>query len=459
MSAETLSVAQLASRIDAALAGAFPTEVWVRGEIQDLSRSGGHAYFSLVDDAGPGLRARVPVVLFDSNRRAVNAYLVRHGGVRMEDGTTVRIRGEVTYYPPQGRLQLRMTWIDPEYTLGRLAAERERLIRRLRAEGLVDRNGRLPMPAAPLRVGLVTSADSAAAADFLSELEASGLGWQVVTCDARVQGPGAAGSLAAALAAVVAAGAEVVALVRGGGARSELAAFDDEALARAVAAAPVPVLTGIGHEVDRSVVDEVAHRAFKTPTACAAALVAAVRRYVEATEGSWATIVGAAGQALDAARIRLDRSGREAAAATRRAIDAGAVAAGDATARVRRIAPAAVGRATAVLERVTGGVQAAAGGHVRRAGAVAHAASGRVALGAHRAGANAAERLDGAAARLRALDPERILARGWTLTRTVDGALVRSVAGLAPGAELTTRFPDGTARSTVQSVTPDAADD
>src|SRR5262249_23054504 len=137
--------------------------------------------------------------------------------------------------------------------------ERDEVLRRLSADALLDRNATAPLPPVPLRVGLVTSRGSAAAADFLHELELSGFGWQVVVADTRVQGTDAEQSIVAALDRAIAAEVDAVALVRGGGSRTELATFDAEALARAIASSPVPVLTGIGHEVDDSVADRVAH--------------------------------------------------------------------------------------------------------------------------------------------------------------------------------------------------------
>src|SRR5690606_23945171 len=127
----------------------------------------------------------------------------------------------------------------------------------------------------------VTSLGSAAHADVHRTLAAAGVGWQVVECHAAVQGPGAERSLAAALRAVSAAGVDVVCLVRGGGARTDLAAFDAEELARTIAGLEVPVLTGVGHEVDTSVADAVAWRRHPTPTACAAWLADRVARWCE----------------------------------------------------------------------------------------------------------------------------------------------------------------------------------
>ena len=184
--AATFTVGELNRMIRYALSVTFPDEVWVEGEISSLKRqSSGHVYFELVD-AAEGARqadATLQVALFKANKEGVNALLKRasrlHPGatVRMADGIHIRIRGSLDYYPPTGKLQLRMTAIDPAHTLGRMAAERDRVIAALTLEGLLDRNAQLAIPALPLRLGLVTSAGSAAHADFLHELETSGLGW------------------------------------------------------------------------------------------------------------------------------------------------------------------------------------------------------------------------------------------------------------------------------------------
>src|SRR5690606_35263940 len=257
----TWSVTELAEAIALRLRTAFPDEVWVRGVIRNLNpaRRGGTVWFDLVEPAADGDLSRPPraslsVVLFDAARRRVNARLTAAGGgVRMTDGTEVRIRGRITFYERGGRQQLQMSDIDPDFTLGRLAADRERVLRQLAAEGLLDRQSRLPRPTLPLRLGLVTSAGSAAEHDVLDELRASGIGFTVVRADVRVQGTRAPASVARGLRAVAARGVDLVLLVRGGGAATDLAAFDGEVIARAIAELEVPVLTGIGHDIDRSV--------------------------------------------------------------------------------------------------------------------------------------------------------------------------------------------------------------
>src|SRR5262249_40009071 len=159
---------------------------------------------------------------------------------------------------------------------------REKVLRALAADHLLDVNGRVPMPLVPLRVGLITSRESAAYHDFVHELEVSGFGFVVSVVDVRVQGAAASRRIVWALNELSNLDVDVVVLARGGGSRADLAPFDTEIVARAVAGMRVPVFTGVGHEVDRSVVDEVAHSACKTPTACAQTLVAHVRGFADA---------------------------------------------------------------------------------------------------------------------------------------------------------------------------------
>src|SRR4051794_10846940 len=238
----TYSVAELSAGIGAALSRAFPDEVWVQGEIANLQRpASGHVYFDLVGDG-----CRLRVTLWESDKRVVNAVLRRAGGtVRMSDGTEVRIRARVQWWPEGGTASLRMLSIDTAYTLGRLAEARELLLQRLGAAGLLTRQRALTIPPVPLRVGLITSAGSAAAVDFLHTLEASGHAWDVTLADARVQGVEAEPSLVAALLALsrLEPALDVICVVRGGGARTDLAAFDSEAVAVAIAECPIAVLT------------------------------------------------------------------------------------------------------------------------------------------------------------------------------------------------------------------------
>ncbi len=153
----------------------------------------------------------------------------------MTDGMQVRIRGRVEYYAPQGRVQLRMSGIDPSFTLALLLTERDRVLSLLAADGLVDRNRSVPLAPVPLRIGLATSDGSAAMADFVDELRASGFSWQVTTVHVPVQGRAADRLVARAIELLGATGVDAIALIRGGGSRLDLSTFDSELIGRAIA--------------------------------------------------------------------------------------------------------------------------------------------------------------------------------------------------------------------------------
>jgi len=409
----TYEVAELLSELTETVEAAFPDEIWIRGQIRNLSKSRkGHVYFDLAvpapADRNP--QAALPVVLFDWYRKIVNRILGPGAAGHMTDGVEVRIRGQLSVYEARGQLQLQMRTIDPAYTLSRLADERDRLLGELRAAGLLEKNKAIPWPALPLRVGLVTSAGSAAAADFRDVLATSGIGWELLVVDTPVQGFGSEQRIAAALALAEQHGAEVIALVRGGGARTELAPFDSAAVAHAVTARSVPVLTGIGHEIDKSLADVVAHTACNTPTACATALVEHAGRFDRATLDLWQRIRGNATARLAGDRRRLETTARRAAAA-------GAASCRGARREMRRL--------TLAIDRA-----------------------------AHHGAQRARLRLDGLEAQARAYDPQRALERGWSITTDGAGRLVRSVIGIRPGATLRTRMSDGTVTSTADAVTP-----
>lgn len=450
----TYSVSELSSIVARALGRALPNEVWIEGEIRDLARSrNGHVYFTLVDpDGDAGAGAALPVALFAPDRDAVNRVLIKSGAVRMTDGVHVRIRGQVTFYAPRSSVQLRMTWIDTDYTVGKLAAARRALLRKLELNGDLDRNRALPVPGLPLRVGLVTSVGSAAHADFIAEIERSGFGFSIVVADARVQGVEGATSIVDALAALASAGVDVAAVVRGGGAQTDLAVFDTEAVAHAIAHAPFPVFTGIGHEIDRSVADQVAAASFKTPTACAQHLVELIQTAVRTLDASQLRLVAATGAALQ-------RSERETAASWRR-ISAGvqrrlvrherALSAMTATISVRAgTAPhVAAQRLDGLAQRIAGTCRSAANAHNQRI-AEAHR---RLVRSAEGAVGRAVRRLASVESLRRAHAPERMLARGWSVTYGAGGRPVRTADDVAVGDRIRTRLASGAIESTVDIV-------
>ena len=289
------------------------------------------------------------------------------------------------------------------------------------------------MPEVPLRIGLVASPGTEGYRDFLGRLEASGLAFAVQVAAVRVQGAGAPGPWPEASARLATAGCELVVVVRGGGSKGDLAAFDTERVARAVATCSVPVWTGIGHTGDESVADVVANRHFITPTECGQELVRRV--------GSWWQ-----GSVADPAE-RIARQG------------AGAVAAAEHRARTTRGRLAASARHVVARQSERLGSRSAA--VARYAPRLCDHAGRTVAARASRLGPAALvqvgrgeDRLGHWRRLLAAYDVERQLERGYTLTLDAGGRPLRSVVGLGAGSVLSTRFADGATRSVVEAVTP-----
>jgi exodeoxyribonuclease VII large subunit len=402
----TWGVGELSARITRALASAFPAEVWVRGEIDGLKapNRSGHQYFSLCErNNRRGPVSTLNITLLDRDRRRIERELEAWPDFKLRDGLEIRVRARVQMM--FGRLSLLVSGLDPEHTMGRLAADRERVRAALKADGLLDAQKKLTLPVVPLRVGLVTSDGSAACEDVLGELRNSGIGFHVAIADAQVQGANADISIMRALHRLADVHPDVILLVRGGGARTDLATFDGERLARVIASQTVPVLAGIGHEIDTSIVDEVAFASFKTPTATAAFVIDHVRASLHRIEAAWTAIERTARGGLVAVEERL-------------------------AARAARLHALATSAADRASERVDA-----------RATRLSGLARARM--------READGRLDLLAARVEAADPTRLLARGWSLTRTADGRLVRSTADAVAGTALVTTLADGEVRSTV----------
>jgi exodeoxyribonuclease VII large subunit len=443
------SIGTLYDEVESALAQTFPRRrhVWVRGEVQHIrdDRSG-HLYLNLVDpddDSPPrGARSRGGEPTLKVKCWRTNWVPLRHSlakeGIELAEGMVVVLRGSLDLYRAKGELSLILSDIDVTALLGRIAAQRTKLLRTLEAEGLLRRNATLPQPELPLHVGLVASPDTEGLRDFLGQLTDSGFAFRISHVPVRVQGNAAPSTIARALRALSRSDCDVIALVRGGGARADLAAFETELVARAVAESAKPVWTGIGHTGDQTVADIVAARTCITPTECGQAIVART--------GQWwaAHVAGPAG--LISRRVPsflADAQARDAAARGRLA------AAARHQVRVHRERLGA--RATAASRQATAGLDRCAADLRGQA-----ARLGPLALG-HVTGGD--ERVHNLRRLLAAYDVDRQLERGYSLTLTPEGTLVRRAGDLAPDQEIVTRLADGTVRSTVtgtQSASPRA---
>ena len=271
----TYSLAEFCAQISDALDRSFPETYWVRCEIASLSEKSGHLYMDLVEKRQRGLFvARQRATCWNGRQQMLRAYFEQETGNRLQVGMQVLIEVEVRFHAVYG-LSLDVQNIDPQYTLGDLARQRQETIARLPEEGIFDMQRMLSLPTLTRRLAVVSAGDAAGYGDFVHQLEESAYRFSPTLFPAAMQGDRAAQSIVSALDAIAAVEEEfdAVVIIRGGGASSDLTCFDDYTLAAHCAQFPLPILAGIGHTRDVSIVDMVAYQSLKTPTAVAAFLV------------------------------------------------------------------------------------------------------------------------------------------------------------------------------------------
>ena len=437
---EIVTVGQLNRAVAGLLERSFPM-VWVRGEISNLTRAAsGHWYFSLKD-----AQASVRSVMF----RGRNQYVA----FSPANGDRVEVRAQVGLYEARGDFQLSVEVMRPAGA-GDLFQQFLKLKARLESEGLFDEVRKRPLPLSPRAVGVVTSPKAAALRDVLTTLARRAPRVPVILYPSAVQGAQAPGELVRALAAAAArAECDVLLLVRGGGAIEDLWAFNDETLARAIAACPIPVICGVGHETDFTIADFVADLRAPTPTGAAmravpdraerlSALVRDRHRLVQA----WQRQAEQREQRLDTAvrllrppslqwaqrRARLEQLAQRLAVGGERA----------SSLRGQRLAAlAAALRSPDVSLR-----RARADGLAR-----ALAAASRTRLD------TAAARLSHARAALDLVSPQGVLARGYAIVTRPDGRIARSAGELAAGDAVSVALASGGFEARVTAIDAPAA--
>ena len=474
-----LTVRELNERIADAVQAAFPRTVWVRGEVQRLpfdAATRQHVYFELHETGRSGAAeyaVAVAIMGWDRQKFGLGRYLDgTDRDLRLANQLEVCLECKVDFYPKFGKLTLKVVGIDPTFSLGRLEARRRQTLAYLAEAGLLRANAALPLPELPLRVGLVTAPGSAAERDFLTGLEASGWAFRVVARGARMQGEQLEAEVIAALRHLQAEAVDVIVVTRGGGSRADLSWFDQRDLAVAIASCKVPVITAIGHEIDRSIADEVAHHACKTPTAAAEFLVERLDAAAARVDAAAATLARVCAEILREAGARLP-AGTRVERAARAALRQARLRARADAARLQSAVTGRLATAGARLADRRARVALAAGSAVSRGRARVAAAPGRLAAGslarlaaartandAHAARlprqctrplAGAARQLDGLATHARLLDPARLLARGYTITAGADGRALASAAEATAAGTLLTRFVDGVVASRVEA--------
>jgi exodeoxyribonuclease VII large subunit len=445
----TYSVSQLCGEVREFLAEAF-SAVWVVGEAQRVRPSArGHVYLELIEKGERDeITGKLDAVIWKGDYLKIQRLLAA-SEQRLVDGVQIRCRGSLDFYAPSGRLQLCVREVDPAFTLGLLERRRRETLAGLAAAGLLEKNRGLPLSELPLSIALVTSQGSAAYHDFLSGLAESGYGFRVLFIHAAVQGREAEREVVSALASLAGLAIDCAVLIRGGGSRTDLAAFDSRAIAEAIARAPFPVLTGLGHEIDQSIADLTAHTAFKTPTKVSEFLIEQVARADSKLEELRRRLLREAQEPLRAGREALGRAERGVSLARMRLNAAGSRIDEHARtlARLGRSALRDAGRRGEALRgrlvEVAPRRLAAVERERTKAGErIASAGRGRV--------REAAATLQGIERLCQQLAPERTLERGFSLTRDAAGRLVRQPAQARPGDLVTTRVAGGDFNSRVE---------
>ena len=393
--------------------------VRIVGEVSEVSVKPGYkaAYFT-VKDTG----ASLPCMMWN------NRY--REAGFDLAVGQLVELTGRFSLYAAKGRMNFDVFSVALAGE-GDLRLKVAALARKLQAEGLADAARKRPLPFLPAAIGLVTSPRSAAVHDVLRTLRRRYPEARILLAGVPVEGAGAPAALVEGLQRVAAAGAEVVLVVRGGGSFEDLMPFNDEGLARAIAACPVPVVTGIGHEVDTTIADTVSDLRASTPTAAAEAVSPSRESLDALLAGRAGAMAAALGRRLERTRGYLERIADKALfrdpmmllAAEAQWLDSAAD-------RLSRALPAHLGALAQQRAALEGRLERTAGPVMERY---------RYEL-AQRAG------------RLEDLSPLAVLSRGYAIARDGAGAVVGSVAAVAPGDSLQVAVADGCIDCTVDDI-------
>lgn len=282
------SLSAITGRIQEILQPHIGKPFWVKGEISSGKERDGSFYCELVETNDvKQIIAQMPCTIWSRDLQRIRREFQEKGiDLILDDGTLVGLQCCLQYSPRYG-LSLRVVDADPTFALGELELKKQEILNRLVKDGLIEPNKKVPVPLLPIRIGLITSKTSAAVSDFIKTLRQSCFGFQVYFADSIVQGNQTQQSILEALTTLEKLQLDLVVIIRGGGSRTELFSLDNEALARKIASYKYPVWTGIGHETNVSILDHVANRYFKTPTAVAEELVSRfveMKRHIEEAE-------------------------------------------------------------------------------------------------------------------------------------------------------------------------------
>ena len=407
---ESYSLSELGKCIKMTLKTAFAEPVWVRAEISEMHENvSGHCYLDLIEKADDtdALVAKQKATIWAFTYRMLKPYFESETGATLRAGMKVLLLCDVEFHEVYG-VSLNVRDIDPAFTVGEMAVRRAEIIRRLTDDGIVDMNKQQPLAPVPQRVAVISSATAAGYGDFCDQLRNNVFGYTFYTklFPATMQGTQTEQSVVAALDKICdfIDNFDVVVIIRGGGATSDLVAFDNYNLALHCAQFPLPIISGIGHQRDESVVDLVAHTRVKTPTAAAEFLVARINDFEKNIDEMAQNVAFSAREVVHDELLRLQQ-------------------------RIARLG---------VVQRVC----------VRHDAALQHLMM-RLRNAAKIAISSEEKRMALVEKSIEYADPATLLQRGFTLT-TKHGKIVKSVCDVAPGDIVTTHLADGAFTAMVQ---------
>lgn len=410
MKSEHLTLRQLNLMVRDAIEMQMPDEYWVEAELAECRERGGHCYLELIEkeDTTNTPVAKASAKCWRQTWQMIQPYFQRTTGQALRTGMKVLLKVYAQFHETYGFSWI-VTDIDPTYTLGDMARKRQEIIRQLKEEGVFDLQRELCIPLFAKRIAVISAAEAAGYGDFCRQLEDNEYGFKFETTlfPAIMQGEQVESSVVAALNTIYHSirDFDVVVIIRGGGATSDLSGFDTLALAENVAQFPIPVITGIGHDRDESILDMVANTRVKTPTAAAALLIDNLRQVLERINNAQQRITLAIHQRIANHKSRLTSLQTLIPALVERTLS-------NAKHRIELLE----NRLPAVTERII---------------------------------TNQKHKLSQIELMLQSYDPQLLLKRGYSIT-LMNGRAIRDPKELKVGDEIETRVEKGTIRSVVK---------
>lgn len=405
---------------------------WIRADLSDVNVRGGHCYLELLekDERTGATVAKMRGIIWANRFAYLRQKFLQVTGQELRSGMKVMLEVSVNYHEQYG-ISLIITDIDPSYTLGDMERLRREILARLKAEGIIDMNKQLPFPTVPQRIAIVSAAGAAGYGDFMNQLHNNAYGLQFYTClfPAVMQGKETVASVTAALDRINLHLDlfDCVVIIRGGGSTSDLNSFDDYSLASNVAQFPLPVVVGIGHERDVTILDYVACRRVKTPTAAAELLIGCGVEALAHIDELRDTIVNTAREYITEAKRQIQYL----------------------SGTIPLIAGNIVERNSARLQHIMQIVPLTAQNRIAQGNERLNFLIKSMSQASAQAIVREKMRLTALYDKVQILSPQNTLRRGYSLT-TVNGHAVTDASQLAPGDNITTHFANGKVVSTVK---------